>query len=78
MLQTDMIFHLMCALSPSAGDCWYHIPSPTKQKLKQVSVGRTSVYTVDENGKETEFVFAAYIYGYKIYTESNLCIHNDS
>uniref|UniRef100_A0A3Q4HVR0 Tectonin beta-propeller repeat-containing protein 1 n=1 Tax=Neolamprologus brichardi TaxID=32507 RepID=A0A3Q4HVR0_NEOBR len=33
-----------------AGDCWYHIPSPAKQKLKQVSVGRTSVYTVDENG----------------------------
>ncbi|XP_060883536.1 tectonin beta-propeller repeat-containing protein 1 isoform X4 [Labrus mixtus] len=32
-----------------AGDCWYHIPSPSKQKLKQVSVGRTSVYTVDEN-----------------------------
>ncbi|XP_047231963.1 tectonin beta-propeller repeat-containing protein 1 isoform X2 [Girardinichthys multiradiatus] len=34
----------------SAGDCWYHIPSPAKQKLKQVSVGKTSVYTVDENG----------------------------
>ncbi|XP_049320791.1 tectonin beta-propeller repeat-containing protein 1 isoform X2 [Astyanax mexicanus] len=33
-----------------AGDCWYHIPSPNRQKLKQVSVGRTSVYTVDENG----------------------------
>lgn len=33
-----------------AGDSWYHIPSPSKQKLKQVSVGRTSVYTVDENG----------------------------
>ncbi|XP_031699967.1 tectonin beta-propeller repeat-containing protein 1 [Anarrhichthys ocellatus] len=33
-----------------AGDSWYHIPSPAKQKLKQVSVGRTSVYTVDENG----------------------------
>ncbi|KAM8729721.1 tectonin beta-propeller repeat-containing protein 1 [Acanthopagrus schlegelii] len=33
-----------------AGDCWYHIPSPSKQKLKQVSVGRTSVLTVDENG----------------------------
>ncbi|XP_056627242.1 tectonin beta-propeller repeat-containing protein 1 [Triplophysa dalaica] len=33
-----------------AGDCWYHIPSPAGQKLKQVSVGRTSVYTVDENG----------------------------
>ncbi|KAM8836862.1 tectonin beta-propeller repeat-containing protein 1 isoform 1-T2 [Spinachia spinachia] len=33
-----------------AGDCWYHIPSPAKQKLKQVSVGRTSVFTVDENG----------------------------
>ncbi|KAM6964116.1 tectonin beta-propeller repeat-containing protein 1 isoform 3-T3 [Tautogolabrus adspersus] len=32
-----------------AGDSWYHIPSPSKQKLKQVSVGRTSVYTVDEN-----------------------------
>lgn len=33
-----------------AGDSWYHIPSPAKQKLKQVSVGRTSVYVVDENG----------------------------
>lgn len=42
---------LSCVVSPSTGDCWYHIPSPSKQKLKQVSVGRTSVYTVDENGK---------------------------
>uniref|UniRef100_H3AXP5 Tectonin beta-propeller repeat-containing protein 1 n=1 Tax=Latimeria chalumnae TaxID=7897 RepID=H3AXP5_LATCH len=33
-----------------AGDCWYHIPSPNKQKLKQVSVGQTSVYVVDESG----------------------------
>lgn len=33
-----------------AGDCWYHIPSPAKQKLKQVSVGRTSVCTVDGSG----------------------------
>ncbi|KAE8284422.1 Tectonin beta-propeller repeat-containing protein 1 [Larimichthys crocea] len=33
-----------------AGDSWYHIPSPSKQKLKQVSVGRTSLYAVDENG----------------------------
>ncbi|XP_028670052.1 tectonin beta-propeller repeat-containing protein 1 [Erpetoichthys calabaricus] len=33
-----------------AGDCWYHIPSPARQKLLQVSVGRTSVYAVDENG----------------------------
>ncbi|XP_012681012.2 tectonin beta-propeller repeat-containing protein 1 isoform X2 [Clupea harengus] len=33
-----------------AGDCWYHIPSPPKQNLKQLSVGRTSVYAVDENG----------------------------
>uniref|UniRef100_A0A8C2JFV8 Tectonin beta-propeller repeat containing 1b n=1 Tax=Cyprinus carpio TaxID=7962 RepID=A0A8C2JFV8_CYPCA len=32
-----------------AGECWYHIPSPPKQTLKQVSVGRTSVYAVDEN-----------------------------
>ncbi|KAI2666607.1 Tectonin beta-propeller repeat-containing protein 1 [Labeo rohita] len=32
-----------------AGECWYHIPSPPKQMLKQVSVGRTSVYAVDEN-----------------------------
>uniref|UniRef100_A0A8B9HVQ1 Tectonin beta-propeller repeat-containing protein 1 n=1 Tax=Astyanax mexicanus TaxID=7994 RepID=A0A8B9HVQ1_ASTMX len=37
-------------LSVFTGDCWYHIPSPNRQKLKQVSVGRTSVYTVDENG----------------------------
>lgn len=37
------------AQSP-AGECWYHIPSPAKQKLKQVSVGRTSVFAVDENG----------------------------
>ncbi|XP_067859593.1 tectonin beta-propeller repeat-containing protein 1 [Heptranchias perlo] len=34
----------------STGDCWYHIPPPSKQKLIQVSVGQTSVYTVDENG----------------------------
>ncbi|XP_065540458.1 tectonin beta-propeller repeat-containing protein 1 isoform X6 [Lathamus discolor] len=33
-----------------AGDCWYHIPSPQKQKLKQVSVGRTSVFVLDKNG----------------------------
>ncbi|XP_054454751.1 tectonin beta-propeller repeat-containing protein 1 [Anoplopoma fimbria] len=39
----------VCPQSP-AGDCWYHIPSPAKQKLKQVSVGRTSVLAVDENG----------------------------
>uniref|UniRef100_A0A8C1ZHY8 Tectonin beta-propeller repeat containing 1b n=1 Tax=Cyprinus carpio TaxID=7962 RepID=A0A8C1ZHY8_CYPCA len=32
-----------------AGECWYHIPSPLKQTLRQVSVGRTSVYAVDEN-----------------------------
>ncbi|XP_061455337.1 tectonin beta-propeller repeat-containing protein 1 isoform X3 [Rhineura floridana] len=32
------------------GDCWYHIPSPLKQKIKQVSVGRTSVFAVDKNG----------------------------
>ncbi|XP_029433095.1 tectonin beta-propeller repeat-containing protein 1 isoform X3 [Rhinatrema bivittatum] len=33
-----------------AGDCWYHVPSPQKQKLKQISVGQTSVFAVDENG----------------------------
>ncbi|XP_058141768.1 LOW QUALITY PROTEIN: tectonin beta-propeller repeat-containing protein 1 [Dasypus novemcinctus] len=40
------------SVSPSqpAGDCWYHVPSPPKQKLKQVSVGQTSVYALDENG----------------------------
>ncbi|XP_063170979.1 tectonin beta-propeller repeat-containing protein 1 [Candoia aspera] len=32
------------------GECWYHIPSPLKQKLKQVSVGRTAVLAVDKNG----------------------------
>ncbi|CDQ83773.1 unnamed protein product [Oncorhynchus mykiss] len=32
-----------------AGECWYHIPSPPKQSLRQLSVGRTSVYAVDEN-----------------------------
>ncbi|CAK6964823.1 tectonin beta-propeller repeat-containing protein 1 isoform X1 [Scomber scombrus] len=32
-----------------AGECWYHIPSPSKQTLKQLSVGRTSVFAVDEN-----------------------------
>ncbi|KAG9264374.1 tectonin beta-propeller repeat-containing protein 1-like [Astyanax mexicanus] len=32
-----------------AGECWYHIPSPPRQNLRQVSVGRTSVYAVDEN-----------------------------
>uniref|UniRef100_A0A4X1TU43 Tectonin beta-propeller repeat-containing protein 1 n=1 Tax=Sus scrofa TaxID=9823 RepID=A0A4X1TU43_PIG len=32
------------SVSPSkpAGDCWYHIPSPPKQRLKQVSVGHTA------------------------------------
>uniref|UniRef100_A0A8C5X475 Tectonin beta-propeller repeat-containing protein 1 n=1 Tax=Malurus cyaneus samueli TaxID=2593467 RepID=A0A8C5X475_9PASS len=40
------------SVSPNkpAGDCWYHIPSPQKQKLKQVSVGRTSVFVLDKNG----------------------------
>uniref|UniRef100_A0A8C4KYG6 Tectonin beta-propeller repeat containing 1 n=1 Tax=Equus asinus asinus TaxID=83772 RepID=A0A8C4KYG6_EQUAS len=40
------------SVSPSqpAGDCWYHIPSPPKQRLKQVSVGQTAVYALDENG----------------------------
>ncbi|XP_035578049.1 tectonin beta-propeller repeat-containing protein 1 isoform X4 [Zalophus californianus] len=40
------------SVSPAqpAGDCWYHIPSPPKQRLKQVSVGQTSVYALDENG----------------------------
>lgn len=33
------------------GDCWYHIPPPPKQRLSQVSVGQTSVYALDENGK---------------------------
>nr|XP_035138588.1 tectonin beta-propeller repeat-containing protein 1 isoform X2 [Callithrix jacchus] len=36
--------------SQPAGDCWYHIPPPLRQRLKQVSVGQTSVYALDENG----------------------------
>uniref|UniRef100_A0A8C3ARJ0 Tectonin beta-propeller repeat-containing protein 1 n=1 Tax=Cyclopterus lumpus TaxID=8103 RepID=A0A8C3ARJ0_CYCLU len=32
-----------------AGECWYHIPSPPRQSLRQLSVGRTSVFAVDEN-----------------------------
>ncbi|XP_028455900.1 tectonin beta-propeller repeat-containing protein 1 isoform X1 [Perca flavescens] len=32
-----------------AGECWYHIPSPPRQTLRQLSVGRTSVFSVDEN-----------------------------
>ncbi|XP_077590084.1 tectonin beta-propeller repeat-containing protein 1 [Stigmatopora nigra] len=32
-----------------AGECWYHIPSPPRQTLHQVSVGRTSVFAVDQN-----------------------------
>ncbi|XP_033998258.1 tectonin beta-propeller repeat-containing protein 1 isoform X3 [Trematomus bernacchii] len=32
-----------------AGECWYHIPSPPRQTLRQLSVGRTSVFAVDEN-----------------------------
>lgn len=36
---------------PSAGECWYHIPSPLRQTLRQLSVGRTSVFAVDENSK---------------------------
>ncbi|XP_076996716.1 tectonin beta-propeller repeat-containing protein 1 isoform X2 [Tamandua tetradactyla] len=40
------------AVSPfqPAGDSWYHVASPPKQRLKQVSVGQTSVYALDENG----------------------------
>ncbi|XP_070636305.1 tectonin beta-propeller repeat-containing protein 1 isoform X1 [Bos indicus] len=40
------------SVSPSRpnGDCWYHIPPPPKQRLKQVSVGHTSVFALDENG----------------------------
>lgn len=48
---------IKCSVVPSAGDCWYHIPSPAKQRLKQVSVGRTSIYSVDENGNTTTIVF---------------------
>ncbi|XP_029692376.1 tectonin beta-propeller repeat-containing protein 1 isoform X1 [Takifugu rubripes] len=33
-----------------AGECWYHIPPPPRQMLRQLSVGRTSVFAVDENG----------------------------
>ncbi|XP_060757724.1 tectonin beta-propeller repeat-containing protein 1 isoform X2 [Neoarius graeffei] len=33
-----------------AGECWYHIPAPSRQTLRQVAVGRTSVYAVDETG----------------------------
>lgn len=36
-----------------SGEGWYHIPSPPKQTLRQVSVGRTSVYAVDENSETT-------------------------
>lgn len=43
--------HPKSILVLAAGDCWYHIPSPPKQRLKQVSVGQTSVYALDENGK---------------------------
>ncbi|KAM9780644.1 tectonin beta-propeller repeat-containing protein 1 [Neosynchiropus ocellatus] len=32
-----------------AGECWYHIPSPARQTLRQLSVGRTSVFAVDDN-----------------------------
>lgn len=59
LIKDSLALNYQNALSPSAGDCWYHIPSPAKQKLKQVSVGRTSVYTVDENGKDTASVFTA-------------------
>lgn len=56
LTKADLI-NVKCAVVPSAGDCWYHIPSPAKQKLKQVSVGRTSIYSVDENGKATAVLF---------------------
>lgn len=36
---------------PSTGECWYHIPSPPRQTLRQLSVGRTSVFAVDENSE---------------------------
>ncbi|XP_061604739.1 tectonin beta-propeller repeat-containing protein 1 [Phyllopteryx taeniolatus] len=32
-----------------AGECWYHIPAPSRQTLRQLSVGRTSVFAADEN-----------------------------
>lgn len=51
-----VIFSVVC---PSAGDSWYHIPSPSRQKLKQVSVGRTSVHAVDENGKATAHLISS-------------------
>ncbi|KAL6102846.1 tecpr1 [Pungitius sinensis] len=38
----------VCPQNP-AGECWYHIPSPPRQTLRQLSVGRTSVFAVDDN-----------------------------
>lgn len=52
--KSNQLYFLFC---PSAGDSWYHIPSPSRQKLKQVSVGRTSVHAVDENGKLTALLY---------------------
>ncbi|ETE63932.1 Tectonin beta-propeller repeat-containing protein 1, partial [Ophiophagus hannah] len=48
------MFHQVWAVAQDGsafcrGECWYHVPSPLKQKLKQVSVGRTAVLAVDKN-----------------------------
>lgn len=59
--QQPVLFSVVCH---SAGKCWYHIPSPSRQKLKQVSVGRTSVHAVDENGKATTHFINLYCYSY--------------
>ncbi|KAG8145666.1 hypothetical protein E2320_012173 [Naja naja] len=45
------MFHQVWAVAQDGsafcrGECWYHVPSPLKQKLKQVSVGRTAVLAV--------------------------------
>lgn len=62
---------MTCAFSLSAGECWYHVPSPTKQKLKQVSVGRTSVFAVDENGEEFLFMVTVHVIIFFDTTTSN-------
>lgn len=38
-------------ICPPTGECWYHIPSPPRQALRQLSVGRTSVFAVDEHSE---------------------------
>lgn len=57
LLNHDCFLSVLLQYFWLSGDCWYHIPSPQKQKLKQVSVGRTSVFVLDKNGKDLKDLY---------------------